>query len=401
MPRTFRVLITGHQVDLLQKIAEALAPLRELKLDISLLPHHETDPLGKPGPLPDLLVHCLSAQAELELGALIVRPPAQRPAALLVVGLPKDSDLQHIRLAMQAGARDFITQPLAAEELRQVVHKIQDELTSESGSGGHALTAFLSPKGGGGASTVAMGVAHMLVARYHVPSLLMDLDCQFGSQYLNLDLKPEKGLREALDAVDAIDEVALKAYVAAHPSGLHVMGALPSQILLPGDVTERQLYQLLEILIRNYGQIVVDLPCVIDSTFSLIIEKMRRIVLVVQQDFQNIRNGQKLVRILREDLQVTPDRIALVVNRFEANNPISLQDIENALQLRIVGIVPSDFRSVNDAANLGIPLLEHAPKSPVTQALLQLTGWMMGIKPAEETPPTFSGKLRAWLAGKG
>ena len=398
MANLTRILITGRDEADLLPIAEALRQLPQLNTQVRVLTGTPVDPLGD-GPIPDMLIHFLGSAAEQELAALIERPARLRPA-LLVIGAVGGDAPRVMRLAMQAGARDFIAYPVAAAEVLAEVKKLLKEQATETVEQ-HTLTAFLSPKGGGGASTIAEGVAHVLAARFGLPTLLMDLDCQFGSQYLNLDMKPDKGLKEALDAADSLDAFALKAYVAPHASGLHVLGALPTQILLPGEVTEAHLYRLLELLIQSFSQIVVDLPCTIDSTFSLILEKMRHVVLVVQQDFQNIRNGQKMIHILRDELQVPMERIGFVVNRYEPNNSITIKDVEQALQLHAVGIIPSDFRSVNDAANLGVPLLDHAPKSPVSLALMQLAEWVSGYVPPREVPAGFFQKLRKALVAAG
>ena len=388
----YNILLTGHSQAELNTLAEALRPLDKVEVRSRVMEIGEVDPLSK-GQTPSLLIHFLGDQSEAELATLAARPARMRPE-LLVVGASGGDNPGILRLAMQAGARDFIHFPANIPEVVATVTALVREKASETQESS-TLTAFISPKGGGGASTVAEGVAHVLRARFGLSTLLMDLDCQFGTQYLNLDLRPDKGLKEALDAVESLDEVALRGYVGQHPSGLHVLGSLPSQIILPGEITEKRLYRLLELLMAAYNQIVVDMPCTVDSTFSLIVEKMRHIVMVVQQDFQNVRNAQKLNQILRDELQVPPRSVAVVVNRYDPHNAITLKDIEQALQLKICGIVPSDYRSVNDAANLGVPLMEHAPKSPVTTSLVDLSGWVIGHEAvAAEKPAGLMQKLR-------
>lgn len=397
MADPFHILLSGHAEEDLVPVATALQALPGVEVQTRVLKGGEHDPIGT-GATPSLLIHFLGDSAERELASLIERPARLRPE-LLVIGAVAGDAPRIMRMAMQAGAHDFITYPVVAEE---IVAEVRALLKQHEGDPAQTstLTAFLSPKGGGGASTVAATVAQALVTRLNLPTLLMDLDCQFGTQYLNLDLKPDKGLKEALDVADTLDEIALRAYVGQHASGLHVIGTLPAQILLPGEVTEKALYRLLELMMHSYSQIVVDLPCTIDSTFSLIIEKMRHVVLVVQQDFQNIRNGQKMVHILRDELQVPIERIACVINRYEPNNSITTRDVEQALQLHAMGVIPSDFRSVNDAANLGIPLLAHAPKSPVATAAGRLAEWVSGHVSEPEEPSSLLGKFRAVLSGK-
>lgn len=398
MSKAFNILVSGWLDKDVQAIALALKSLDAVAVHTHVFLPGEDDPLAGANPAPDMLLLFLADEAEEHLQSIIQRPSRSRPILLVIGSIGGDSPAV-MRLAMQAGARDFLHYPLEPPEVVNMVRKIVGESNTDVHEQS-TLTAFISPKGGGGASMVAEGVAHVLRAQYGCSTLLMDLDCQFGTQYLNLDLRPDKGLKEALDVIESLDDVALKGYVGQHSSGLHVLGALPNQILLPGEITEKRLYRLLELLMANYSQIVVDLPCTIDSTFSLIVEKMRHIVMVVQQDFQNVRNAQKLNQILLDELQVPSSRIAVIINRYDATNAITIQDIEQALQLKVSGILPSDYRSVNDAANLGVPLMVHAPKSPVTQSILALSAWVIGQPPpAAEKNLGLFGKLRAVLSG--
>ena len=402
MSTTQKILLSGNLDTDIQSLVVALRRLPDVVVETRLLTPGQVDPLASGGPAPDICVHYLGDTPAEELRAFINRPARQRPA-LLVVGQHGGDTPDIMRLAMQAGARDFLIYP---PPMAEVEARVKDMLREAAPSAETpcTLTAFISPKGGGGASMVAENTAHALKAQFGLSTLLIDLDCQFGTQYLNLDLRPDKGFKEALEAVDTLDEIALKGYVGQHHSGLHVIGTLPSQILLPGEITEKQLSKLMELLMASYQQIVVDLPCSVDSTFGLIVDKMRHIVMVVQQDFQNVRNAQKLNHILRDELQVPASRTAVVINRYEPKNSITVQDVEQALQLGVSGIIPSDFRSVNDAANLGMPLLEHAPKSLVSASILELAGWIVGHEPASAAGASSGGgllsKIRTALRGK-
>ncbi len=399
MSQDFNILVSGRLDKDVQAIAVALRSLEGVAVTTHILLPGQDDPMAGVNPAPDMLVLFLADEAERHLQSIMQRPSRLRPILLVIGGMGGDSPAV-MRLAMQAGARDFLHYPLEPPEVVSMVKKIVRESNVDLHEQS-TLTAFISPKGGGGASTVAEGVAHVLRVQYGCSTLLMDLDCQFGTQYLNLDLRPDKGLKEALDVIDSLDDVALKGYVGQHSSGLHVLGTLPTQIILPGEITEKRLYRLMELLMANYSQIVVDLPCTIDSTFSLIVEKMRHIVMVVQQDFQNVRNAQKLNQILRDELQVPPSRIAVIINRYEVNNAITIQDVEQALQLKVSGVLPSDYRSVNDAANLGVPLMAHAPKSLVTQSIIALSAWVVGQPPPPpEKKLGVFGQLRAALSGR-
>lgn len=392
------LLIAGNSASELEQIKTGLHGLPNARLSSLVIRGDWLTSLQSFSPTQDIMVFCLGDSPERDLMQLANWTATQRPTLLLVGSLEEGADQRHLmRLAMQAGARDFINRPVAVDTLQDEISRIRRERQGDTRES-NAVTAMISPKGGAGAASLAGGVAHALVARYELPTLLLDLDYQFGAQYLNLDLHPEKGLKEAIEAIEGLDSLALAGYVTRHRSGLHVLGALPSQLLIPADVADPRLGRLMALLTQTYSQVVINLPCLIDPLFNLVAEHSSQILLVLQQDFQNIRNGQKLQHILKEELGVPADRINLIINRFERHNAITIEHIQQGLQMSPIAVIPSDFRLVSGAANLGIPILEHSPASPVAHALVELAGWISGDQ-APPVPRTLWGELASIFKG--
>ncbi|QFY44719.1 hypothetical protein F6R98_20520 [Candidatus Methylospira mobilis] len=67
---------------------------------------------------------------------------------------------------------------------------------------------------------------------------------------------------------------------------------------------------------------------------------------------------------------------------YESNNAIKLADVKRTLELDSVTSLPNDFINVRTAANLGIPVAEYAPKSPVTLSILKLAETLSGNRRA-------------------
>lgn len=369
-----QILVTGSSNERLHPLLDLLMQLKDANIHavcmdgihLPLQPDTHGDP--------DIWIHCLDETVERDLRILMNRPRELRPVIILVAAGPVISPSE-TRMAMHAGVYDFMPSPVIADDflagLRSLMTGTQSDAALHSG-----MTAFVSPKGGAGAASIAGATAHALASALHTPTLLLDLDTQFGAQYLNLDLHPTLGLKEALESMDDLGRLTISSYVAHHSSGLHILGALPAQMLIPGDIDPERLRRLLHILQQHYEQIIIDLPCMIDPVFNVIVENVRHLVLVVQQDFQNIRNGQKLLNILHNDLQIPDSRISLIINRYEDHGSIKIMDIERALQMQAMAVIPSDFRAVNGAANLGQAILDHAPGSPVVKGILKLASWL-------------------------
>ncbi len=348
----------------------------------------------------DVLIHFLGDAPEAELETLGRLAPKDRPATLIVYDRGV-ANVALMRLAMQAGARDFIMGSQVIDDTLAALRKILKEERFNGTSTDRVLTAVVNAKGGAGASTIACALAHALANRQDLRTLLMDLDFQFGSQSLKLDAHPEQGIMEALSSVESLDEIALMGYVAQHPSGLHVLGSSMGELILPGEVKTASLNQLTQLVQQHYEHTVVDLPRLVDPVFNLVMEKADHAIVVLQQDISSLRDAQRLVQIMTSDLDIPADRILPLVNRYEPYIAIGLADVERTLGLRSAVMVPNDFRHVHTAENLGVPLAEYAPKSPATLAIRKLAETLAGRK-APERPGMFKRLLtKLWPTEKG
>jgi pilus assembly protein CpaE len=252
------------------------------------------------------------------------------------------------------------------------VRRILKDKLAETAGTERPLTAVINAKGGAGGSTVAGNLAHLLAAREGLRTALLDLDLQFGAQTQQFDLHPQQGLLDALAAAEGLDEVALAAYMAKHPGGLHILGRLGDQILLPAEVADRAVEQVLELAQQAYRHVVVDLPRLVDPVLNRAVERASTVLIVLQQSFAHLRDGKRLARLLTEELELRPERIEIVVNRYEPKAAIRIDEIERALGREVRHLIPNDYRPFHAAGNLGMPVSEYAPQSPGTRALGRL-----------------------------
>ena len=327
--------------------------------------------------MPDVLVLCLSANWHEELQALAERPPAVRPPAVVIA---PSGDPQVMRLSMQAGARDFFTRPVDTQGLVATLQQMeQHSAVSQPGNSG--LSVIINAKGGSGASLLAANLAHIMAIDSGRRVALLDLDIQFGNIGLYLDLHPERGLLEALEAVDDMDSMSLQAYMAEHSSGVDVMACTHTQVALPGEVNVTRLNHLLEILLDTHDHVIVDLPRQIDLLTTTVLERASHVVLCMQQSLTHVQDACRLRNILREELGVTDAQMILAVNRYDAKNAVTLSDIRNNLEGPTPIVIPNDYKRVSENVNLGIPLHEQARNAPITRAIKNLMQEVCGHQP--------------------
>ncbi len=364
------ILLAGCSRAGLSTLANLLGARREVRVTTKVLADGRVDPLRDVSPMPDAMVLMVSENWRAELAALTERPASSRPP-LLVIGEKDNADL--IRVAMRAGARDFLSMPVDEAEIGQFVGQLQRDQRSQSSHKTARLTAVINAKGGSGASMVAANLAHILAESVQKRTVLLDMDMQFGALPLYFNMTPRNGLVRALELVDSLDLMALEGYVLSHQSGLDLMAATSEDKVTIADVPEDRVEMLLNLLGEAYEEIVVDLPRWVSGATAMTLEHADHVLVVMEQGIAHLRDAQRLVSILRTELNVLNSQITVVVNRFSKSSPVSLKDISGALpEVRIVTL-PNDYKRVSQSINIGSPLLESVPGASITRELVKMT----------------------------
>lgn len=386
------ILLAGNSREGLSALENLLGTRREIRVTTKVLADGRSDPLRDVSPMPDALVLMVSANWRAELTALAERPVSSR-IPLLVIGEQDNADL--IRVAMRAGARDFLSMPVDDAEIGQFVSQLQRDQRSESSHKTARLTAVINAKGGSGASMVAANLGHILAESAEKRTVLLDMDMQFGALPLYFNMTPRNGLVRALELVDSLDLMALEGYVLNHQSGLDLMAATSEDKVTIADVPEDRVEMLLNLLGEAYDDIVVDLPRWVSGATAMTLEHADHVLVIMEQGIAHLRDAQRLVSILRTELNVLNSQVTLVVNRFSKSSPVSLRDISNALpEIRIVTL-PNDYKRVSQSINIGSPLLESVPGAPITRELVKMAS-SLGEKEGQRRPTGFRWNPLTW-----
>ena len=379
-----KILLVSRRKDTLDMLEVILRKYPGAQIERKLVVNGHVDPLHGVTSPPDALVLHLGETWRAELESLAARPADRRPP-LVVVGSTNDTTT--MRLAMQAGARDLLPLPLVEADLVAALERIdRDHRAAASGQEG-TVTAFMNAKGGCGSTFLACNVAHALTTLSHKRVALVDLDLQFGAIPLYFDLFPKRGLLQALENIDGLDEIALQGYLIRHASGLDILGHAAEDALPLGNVSAELVNTLLTVTLKSHDHVVVDLPRRMDTIAARVIDRAQHIVLVVQQAVTVLRDATRLMNCLRRDLGVAADRIVTVINRYEKDAAISPEDIRTALHCDEPLLVPNDFRSVSECIATGQPLLTQARSAAITKAIMALETRIGGSATAER--PSF------------
>jgi len=209
----------------------------------------------------------------------------------------------------------------------------------------------------------------------------LDLDLQFGSIPLYFDLYPKRGLLQALENIEDLDDATLSAYLVRSAAGVEILGQSADDAMALGSGPINRLNGLLRLVCASREHVVVDLPRRMDPFADQVLSRARYVVVVVQQSVTVLRDATRLLNYLRRDLGVDQGRLLTVVNRYEKNSVVSSEDVRRALGGGELVLVPNDFRSASECIATGHPLLEQFRGAALTKAVIGLAHRIAGSTP--------------------
>jgi pilus assembly protein CpaE len=123
-----------------------------------------------------------------------------------VIAIGDQNDVGLFRDLINHGVSDYLVKPLTPGLVQKSLLAVIDSASQgRSSQRLGRLIAVTGTRGGVGATLVATSLAWSIAHRRRRRCALLDLDLQFGTAALALDLEPSNGLREALEHPSRID----------------------------------------------------------------------------------------------------------------------------------------------------------------------------------------------------
>lgn len=376
MTQKQHVVLAGRSERALKLLADALTGAPGIVCSTHLISDGHADVLSALQPLPDVLVLRFDGESLAELTALADSSPDSRPPLVLV---GPAGDAEAMRLAVRIGARDFLPEPVRADDLRTALERVFADASHRALATQQAqITVVLGAAGGVGVSTVACNLAVALATETRAPVLLLDLDLNTAPLASFLDLNSERGLAAALAEVEYLDEQALQGYVTRHRSGLRVMSAPSRSLVSTRELDPARFVRLLSFLSDNFRHIVVDGSHTLDDLTVAALGAARSVVLVLQQSVVQVKQAARVLGALRNEIGVADDRILVVVNRHLKRSAVALKDIRRALDREELTVLPGDYKAVLASIDTGVPLFELDHSAALVKGILDLQRELCG-----------------------
>jgi MinD-like ATPase involved in chromosome partitioning or flagellar assembly len=308
------------------------------------------------------------------------------------VVLPLDADADLVRRAMVAALRG--EQLRMASGTSEAAPPDAEDATGEAEPLGHetatpaalSIIGLCSGPGSPGRTTVAINLAAALGAV--VPTILVDADMTGPSVAAQLDADPTHNLYmvahaepEAAWEWDRAVQAEVQPLDRDRSPYADVLCGIPKPEMR-GRITRQFIERLVGSLQRRYRYVVLDTGSELlggdGAVHRAAIALAQQVLLVCSSDLVGLWRARTTLGLLQSHLQISPQRVALVVNRHDLRFHHGRTEIEWALGTSTASVVPYDHLGVERALAAQKPAL--LGRSSAGKALLDLAERVHGGK---------------------
>ena len=304
-----------------------------------------------------------------------------------VIILSVQDDINFMRRAMMAGARDFLMKPPDVDQLVAAIHRAYElakEEISKMGTvgadrgdeGGYRSAIFgkvimvYSPKGGAGVTTIATNLAVCLNSpTSHV--VLVDGSLQFGDVTVFLNEQPRLSIADLAPRADELDPEIVNDVLITHSStGLRILAAVPKPEQAD-KITGQQFVKIIRFLRRLYHFIIIDTSSYLNEPVISAMDEADLIVLLTTQDIPAIRDTKIFLNLV-DSLNISKEKILFVLNKSDKRIPITPEKVSESLKHDVKIEILFDDRTVINSVNRGMPFVLDPKPQPIVHNVIQL-----------------------------
>jgi len=304
---------------------------------------------------------------EVERAISVIEDVCSRDATVTVMAYSSMNDSTLMRRAMQAGAREFLVEPLLPDVVAQAFARTYSRRPAQERGPGQLLV-FAPCKGGVGLTTIATNFALALTRESGAKVVVVDLDFQLGEIALGLGLTTTFSVVDALLNVARLDREFVSTLLLRHSSGLAVLSS-PEDYNFFHSPPDDGAARLFRILRDEFDYVVVDTGTCHGLIQESLFGMADRLYLISEMTFPALRNGHRFITFL--GTRNWNRNLEVVLNRFNARHAdIDERSATKALGHSIDWRVPNCYAAARAAEDSGVPLAMG--DSPITRVVRQM-----------------------------
>lgn len=297
---------------------------------------------------------------------------AQRPdAKIICTGSNLNVDL--VLNLLKSGIQQFLKMPLDRQEFKTLFVSLSGAsgVRDNTPRKGKIVTVY-SPKGGSGVTLMSINLAIAFAkANRRDQIAVCDLAPQVGDVHTYLNVNPKYTLRDLIDNSDRLDQSLLEGVFTSHESGIQVLSsvALDQEPLSINSMRDWQL--TLHFLKQSCDVTVIDSAHTDESLLQYTFSQSDVILLMGNLDVPSLKGIlfgiNKLTR-----LHVEPERIKIIINRFNAKNQLDIKEFLKSANHPVTCKLANNYNACIESVNTGRPLSLHDENSDVAKQIREL-----------------------------
>lgn len=302
--------------------------------------------------------------------------------------------------AMQIGVREFLPLPLTHADLEATLQRVRvakKRLQPADDRQGR-LIVVTGHKGGCGSTTIAVNLGMALAELGAEGIALVDLGRPFPDVANFLDQEATYSIADLIHNLSNLDQSFIQRIMQSYGGKLSILHGIAD--FREQDIIDLEaMDKILGILRSQYQYIIVDLSHWLDDLFLHLIAEADLVLLLTGLTVPDLRNLKKLWPMLLE-WHHGNSQVKIVINRYDNNNGLRINDLEHVVQQPAYFILPNDYLVIMEALNQGSYLGMTAPRSKLWRSLMQLAAQVKKAIPYEaaaELAAPAAPRRRFWL----
>jgi pilus assembly protein CpaE len=295
---------------------------------------------------------------------------------------------------LQLELRDVLVGPIPSQEISKVLataapraqERFDQNRAPATIEGEAFVISVVSARGGIGKSVVSTNIASAM-AKLSDSVTLLDFSLNPGDFAVMLDDVPRDNIMNAVHQGGALDAEYLNNTLALHPRLRFRYLASPNQEF-DASGFDYNVAAAIMAATRTLSQyIVVDTGIAMAGPTIAAIDSSDIIFLVTSRDVARLLSAKSLIKFLKNDRQVTNQKLKVLVNEAEIGAEISESEIESLLEHPVAAYLPCNAGPITFSINSGTPIVvsePHHPISVVLNKLAELSFYRWQEKPADD-----------------
>lgn len=284
--------------------------------------------------------------------------------------------------ALFSGAKDVVLRPIVPTRLMDSIYKAYElnkkradlhrdipQRVKRKSELGQVITVF-STKGGVGKTFVSVNLAVTLSKETKKRVVVVDLDLDFGSASLALNIQPKFTIADVVNDIKNIDPDLIESYLLMHDSGVRILPAnLEPQ--MNEFINAEHIQIILRTLQNSYDYIIVDMPGRFYEPINPAFVFADKLLMITTPEVSTVRNI-KASLVTLNDLNYPKSKIKLLLNKADKRGEVKAGDIEKTLNQSLFSSIDADYKGVISSLNQGVPYVTKNSRSAIAKNFKKL-----------------------------